>query len=107
MANPIQKRGALQFLAGVESQGWTSVRANLLAALKAAEKLTARRKTIIYVGDGYLRDRTNYLQVAREITRTNTAKARIHTIGVTPYVESEAFLKALAAMNGGTYKRID
>ena len=107
MATPDRKGGALHFLAARKSEGSTSIREDLLAALKSAGKLTSRRKTIIYVGDGYLRTRNDYTQVAREITNANVAKATIHTIGVTPYAESEAFLKALAAMNGGTYKRVE
>ena len=106
-ATPRQKGGAMDFLAARRAQGATSLKDDLLAALKSAAKLASRRKTVIYVGDGYLGSRSDYLQVAREITRTNIAKARIHTIGVTPYAESEAFLKALAAMNRGTYKRVD
>ncbi len=106
-ATPARKGGALQFLAARSSEGSTSIREDLLAALKSAGQLTSRRKTLIYVGDGYLRTRNNHAQVAREITSANVAKVVIHTIGVTPYPESEVFLKALAAMNGGTYKRVE
>ncbi len=106
-ASPGRKGGALHFLAARKSEGSTSIREDLLAALKSAGELTSPRKTIIYVGDGYLRIRNSHAQVAREITSANVAKVAIHTIGVTPYPESEAFLKALAAMNGGTYKRVD
>ncbi len=106
-ATPARKGGALQFLTARSSEGSTSIREDLLAALKSAGQLTSRRKTIIYVGDGYVRTRTDHAQVAREITSANVAKVVIHTIGVTPYPESEVFLKALAAMNGGTYKRVE
>ena len=106
-ASPGRKGGALHFLAARKSEGSTSLREDLLAALKSAGELTSPRKTIIYVGDGYLRTRNGHAQLAREITSANVAKVAIHTIGVTPYPESEAFLKALAAMNGGTYKRVD
>ena len=105
-ATPKQKRGALNFLAAGKVQGWTTIRVDLLAALKSAEKLTSRRKTIIYVGDGVLQDGRPWRQVVQEITNANTVRARIHTIGVSvSSLDADEFLKALAAKNGGTYKR--
>ena len=42
----------------------------------------------------------------QEIISANSGRAKIHTIGVTPDSGPEAFLKALAAKNGGRYRRV-
>ncbi len=73
--------------------------------LKFARSLPGKNKSLIYVGDGLLGRRDVEGPLA-EIRAMNTEKVAINTIGVNPYQHAEAFLKMLAAENGGTYRRI-
>ena len=108
LATALFKAGAVQFLSKLKSKGFTSVRHDLIEALKSATRLTSPRKAIIYVGDGFVgRDLNAMRRIVNEITSRNTMRARIHTVGVSPHPGAEEFLKNLAARNGGTYKRVE
>ncbi len=60
------------------------------------------------MGDGLVwGDSDEARKIVNEITSMNAGRAKIHTVGVSPYAHSEEFLKTLAARNGGTYKRVE
>ena len=108
LATAPAKSGAVQFLSTLNSVGRTSLRDDLIAALKAAANLTSARKAVIYVGDGFVSgNQEESRKVVNEITSRNAGRAIIHTVGVTPYAYAEEFLKTLAARNGGNYKRVE
>ena len=108
LATAPSKTGAAHFLSTVKSEGSTSVKDDLLEALESAARLTSPRRAIIYVGDGFVWGDSNEIKrLVNEITSRNALRARIHTVGVSPYPQAEEFLKNLAARNGGTYKRVE
>lgn len=108
LATAVAKAGAAQFLSTLKSEGRSSVRDDLIAAINAAAKLMSARKAVIYVGDGLVwGDLDEARKVVNEITLRNAGRAKIHTVGVSPYPQAEEFLKQLAARNGGTYKRVE
>ena len=81
----------------------------LIQALRYAEHSTAKRKQIILLGDGHTtcrgQNETQYgNETLAEITSRNKF-ARINTLGIGQDVR-EDWLKALAAQNRGTYRRV-
>jgi hypothetical protein len=116
-ASPGMKAAALGWVAGMSGGSGSCCELGLSRALRMANTCSARRKVIVYVGDGggtcsasglgeqqYL-DRTLAI-----ITGQNYQRAQINTIGVlmgTDRQMQERFLQQLARANGGTYKRIN
>ena len=105
-ATDVNKLNAASFLAGAPVAGTPSIQADLTAALRSAEQLPSARKTIIYVTKGVIIDNTAE-NILREVAVENRQHVKIDVIGVEPDAGGEAFLKALASQNGGTYRRVD
>ena len=116
-ASASMKSAALGWITGMRGGGGSCCQAGILTALRYANMSSAKRKVIIYVGDGggtcgasglgeqaYL-DRT--LQV---VESQNYQRAQINAVGVlmgNSRQTQERFLQNLARQNGGTYKRIN
>jgi hypothetical protein len=113
LANPAMKAAALSWVAGQPGGNGSCCQKGFVAALQAANLSTARRRVIVYVGDGggtCAGDEDSYLrQCLALVVSQNYNHAQVNTIGVlmdANRVRQEDFLKAMAAANGGTYKRI-
>ena len=84
----------------------------LMTGLQLANRSKARRKVLVYLGDGGGTcggaDEAQYLQrTLSTITAQNYQRLRINTIGVVDVSSiGDSFLRRLAASNGGTYTRI-
>jgi hypothetical protein len=116
-ASPPMKAAALAWITGIQGGRGSCCELGLLQALRMANLSAARRKVVIYVGDGGGQCRNsgigeqNYLErTLQTVSTQNYQRAQINTIGVlmgTDRVMQEMFLQALARMNRGTYKRIN
>ncbi len=116
-ASASMKSAASGFITSVRGGRQSCCQAGILTALRYANMSSARRKVIVYVGDGggtcsasglgeqaYL-DRT--LQV---VESQNYQRAQINAVGVlmgNSRQTQERFLQNLTRQNGGTYKRIN
>lgn len=111
-AESATKQSAKMFVVGTPPGVGTCGLQALQAALRMASQAASRRKVIVYLSDGggtcMGADEAEYLKkTLAAVTAQNYERIRIHTIGVldlTPL--GEAFMKRLAAANGGTYTRI-
>jgi Mg-chelatase subunit ChlD len=112
-ANPAAKTSGIAFVQSADRGRGSCPQTGLSAALQMANLCSARRKVIVYVGDGggtcaggnsegeYLK------QTLAAVSAQNWQRVRIDAIGVLQIgPEQERFLKSLAAQNGGTYTRI-
>jgi len=81
----------------------------LAQALRYAEQSTAKRKQIIVLGDGHTtcrgQDEAKYGKETLIETASRNRFAHINTLGIGQDVQ-EDWLKALAAQNRGTYRRV-
>jgi hypothetical protein len=111
-ATPSVKEGALAFLAALEPMEGSCPHLGLLEALESLELSTVKANAIVYVGNAQAECEERYeatylLETLETVTRENHGRARIQAISVlNPAKLGEAFLKALAARNGGEYWRI-
>jgi hypothetical protein len=116
-ATPQQKQAALAFISGIQVGGGSCCQKGLLEALRYANVCSAKRKVIIYVGDGGGTCRSSGLDEASYQAQTlqlvqtqNYQRVIINTVGVLMHTQQpfhEQFLKTLAQQNGGTYRRIN
>jgi hypothetical protein len=106
------KQSAVGFVNSVFAGSGSCVRAGLLAALDFADQSTARRKVIVYLGDGggtcQAADEATYLNGTLDAVRErNQGEVQINTMCILSCSTfGTDFLKRLAAENGGTYTRI-
>jgi Mg-chelatase subunit ChlD len=111
-ATASHKQAAISFINGVESGHGSCCQKGLLEALRFANTCSARRKVIVYVGDGggtcSGANEADYLKQTLLTVKTNNYQhVTINTIGVLELPPlNERFLRDLAAQNGGTYRRI-
>ena len=112
-ASPEMKDGAASFVQSAVAGYGSCCREGLVAGLQLANQSTAKRKVILYVGDGggtcYGSDEATYLRQALvEISNRNEQRVPIHCFGLVDSWPTlgEEFLKELAKANGGTYTRI-
>ena len=87
------------------------VREGLLESIKIADRSTARRNVIIWLGDGGTQcaghDRTQYgQQTLVLVAAANYKRHAINTICVGSDQVDEKWCQTLASMNNGTYKRV-
>ena len=113
-ANPGMKGAALSWVANMRGGRGSCMMEGVREALQFANLATAKRKVIVYVGDGggtcNGSNETNYLrQMVGTITAQNYQRVQINCIGVmmSGRATQESFLKALAAANGGTYRQLN
>lgn len=108
-ANPGMKASAMSFVQSVQNGAGSCVQQGLATILRMANMATARRKVIVYLGDGRGHcqggDETTYLKNAlSSISAQNVQRVTINCIMVLDVSAiGEDFMKRLAAMNSGTY----
>ncbi len=110
-ANSNMKSTATAFITSIQPGKGTCVAKGLTECLNFANQSPARRNQIILLTDGYTTcpgfDAEEYARrTLAEITARNYKRHAIHTICVGNEV-NEVFPKTLAAMNNGTYKRLN
>jgi Mg-chelatase subunit ChlD len=111
------KSAALSFINGIGRGGGSCMMQGIRAALEIANLGTARRKVLVYVGDGggtcsisgagedaYLKE------MVATVTAANYQRLPINTIGVmmgSTRTTQENYMKQLSAANGGSYRRVN
>ena len=110
-ANASGKASAIAWVTAVPKGGGSCVQQGLVHALKFANQSSAKRKVVVYLGDGgghCSGDQAQYLaQTLGVVKGQNFQRAQINAIGVLQLERiAEAFLRSLAAQNGGTYTKI-
>jgi hypothetical protein len=114
-ASPETKSAARAWLDSVPGGSGSCVCKGLVAAIRTVNLSPSQRKVIVYVGDGGgtcsggFQERSYLAHTLEVVTKENFERAEINTIGVlvnTGNSIQEAFLKNLAAANGGRYRRI-
>jgi len=116
-ANSSMKAAALGWVTGVQGGGGSCCQAGLLQALNFANLASAKRKVVVYVGDGGGTCSASGINEQQYLDRTiqavgaaNYQRAQINTVGVLMGADrqmQERFLQNLARQHGGTYKRIN
>ncbi len=111
-ANSAMKASAVAWVNAIPNGGGSWVQAGLIQALKFANLSSARRKVVVYLGDGggYCLgvDESQYLQRTLAVVKSqNFQRAQINTIGVVNVSGlGENFLRSLASGNGGSYVKV-
>jgi HEAT repeat protein len=105
------KEAALSFIDSAKGGSGSCPLVGFQKALDFAEKSTARRKVIVYIGDGGGTcggvSESDYLEHTFEtIAARNQGKVEIHALGVGTGGLLEGFLLYLSEKNGGTYTRL-
>lgn len=107
------KAEAIAWVQEVTFGGGSCIRSGLLQGLEYARSSTARRRVLIYVGDGggtcggieseYLAD------TVESVTRENAGQTPVHCVGVLMEGRTlqESYLRQLAVRNGGAYRRVN
>ncbi len=114
-ANATWKKAAAAWISTIGEGAGSCCQEGLLAGLQFANSANARRKTIVYIGDGGGTCRganeTTYLENALEaVRRRNSNNAQINTIGVimgSNRPMQERFLRQLARQTRGNYRRLN
>jgi Mg-chelatase subunit ChlD len=114
-ASAERKNAALAWIDSVAGGGGSCMFEGLRSALDMANRSPAKRRVIVYVGDGGgtcrgANEREYLERTVVEITRQNVQDLEIDCVGVRMSDRRrmhEGFLRRLAAANGGTYRRID
>ena len=109
-ATSSMKASGMNWLQSVPGGGGSCCQQGLIEALKYSNTSSARRKVVIYVGDGGgqcngANEDTYISQTLSVVKAQNFQRAQVNSIGVMMQgrVRQEQFLKTLARMNGGTY----
>ncbi len=111
-ANSAMKASAISWVNAVPNGGGSCCQAGLIQALKFANTSSARRKVVVYLGDGGGHcngaNQQNYLNQTLSVVKSmNFQRAQINAIGVLDVSSiGENFLRALASGNGGSYVKI-
>ena len=109
------KSGALGWIAGVPGGEGSCMASGLREALHFAQRSSARKKVIVYVGDGGgtcigSNERQFLERMVDEITNANSERAQINCVGVMMgggRSLQEQFMRDLCGRNGGTYSSIN
>jgi len=110
-ASAANKAATLAWAQAMEpSQRSTCLLEGLKAAIEVVSRATVKKKAILFLSDGKAtcvgQDSVTYTErTLREVKELNSQRVPIHALGL-GYDAAEHFLKALAAENGGTYRRI-
>ena len=105
-SNPAMKASGLNFVTSVAGGSGSCMQKGFVEVLKFANLSTAKRKVIIYVGDG-AGSCAGHQAILSMVKSQNYQRAQVNTIGVLD-VEgaNERFLRQLAGSNGGSYTYI-
>ena len=115
-ANPAMKGAALSWINGMGRGGGSCMMQGLREALQFANLASAKRKVIVYVGDGggtcpgRTGSEQQYLQnMVTTITAQNYQRIQINCIGVlmNGRTTQRNYMKLVASANGGTYREIN
>lgn len=114
-ANPGMKSAALSWISGMAGGSGSCMMEGVREALSMANLASAKRKVVVYVGDGggtcHGANEQDYLRkMVGIITSQNYQRVQINCVGVlmgTSRTVQENFMKQLAASNGGSYRRIN
>jgi hypothetical protein len=113
-ATQAMKGAGIAFINGTPGGAGSCCQKGLLNALRFANLSTSKRKVIVYVGDGGGHcggdESTYHRQTLANVVQQNYQRAQVNTIGVLMQgnaAHREQFLRQLATMNNGTYKRIN
>jgi len=112
-ASAAMKDAATAFIQATVQNPGTCVKAGLLEGLGMAKASGARRKVLVYVGDGGGtcggNDEATYLRMTLEgVAEANRGQVQIHAVGVlSPSALGVDFMQRLARDNSGIYTRID
>ena len=107
-----KKQGAVGWVQGMVGGRGSCSQQGLVAAIEFANKSSARRKTVIYVGDGggtcKGADEATYLnQTLGVVSQRNYQRASINCIGVLDIPDrNRRFMQNLSRSNNGTYTEI-
>jgi hypothetical protein len=110
-ATVAMKAAATAFINSTPGGAGSCCQKGLLNALRFGNLSSVKRKVVVYVGDGGGTcggDEATYLERTLAIVaQHNYQRVQINTIGVlmTGRAAQEQFLRRLAAMNNGTYRR--
>jgi Mg-chelatase subunit ChlD len=111
-ATEAMKQAAKSFVNSQDRARGSCCMTGMLEGLRLANRGKARRKVLVYLGDGGGTcggtNEAQYLEKALStITGQNHQRIRINTIGVVDVSSiGDNFLRRLAAANGGSYTRI-
>ncbi len=111
-ADSYMKSAGFNWVQSVHGGAGSCCREGILAALQYANVSSARRKVIVYVGDGggtcAGANEESYLEQTLAIVKTqNFQRTQINAIGLLPIGQIQAeFLSRLTAQNDGTFIRI-
>jgi Mg-chelatase subunit ChlD len=111
-ATPSMKSAGISWVNSAQGSHGSCCQAGLIAGLQMANQASAKRKVLVYLGDGGGTcsgvDEGTYLnQTLAVVTSQNFQRITINTIGVLSYGQiQEKFLRNLASANGGTYTKI-
>lgn len=109
------KSAALSWISGMAGGSGSCMMEGVREALSMANLASAKRKVVVYVGDGggtcHGANEQDYLRkMVGIITSQNYQRVQINCVGVlmgTSRTVQENFMKQLAASNGGSYRRIN
>ena len=110
------KAAALSFINGIPGGGGSCIMQGIREALQFANLARAKRKVLVYVGDGgghcsaSGQGQQAYLQnMVSTITSQNYQRVQINCIGVlmSGRTMERNYLKLVASANGGTYREIN
>jgi len=111
-ASEAMKQAGKGFVDSVPGGSGTCCMQALMAALQFANRAKSKRKVIVYLSDGGgtcngAGDADYCNKMIATVTGQNYQRVKINTILVlNPVGGGEAFMRRLAAANGGTYTRI-
>ncbi|MBI4604536.1 MAG: VWA domain-containing protein [Planctomycetes bacterium] len=112
-ANPGMKSSAISYVQSIPGGSGSCPQIGLTAALQMANSCSAKRKVIVYLGDGggtcpgSSGEGEYHRQTLAAVAAQNWQRIQINAIAVLqPNASAEQFLRNLAAQNGGTYTRI-
>jgi len=111
-ANPGMKSSAISFVNAIPGGAGSCCQQGMAAGLQMANMATAKRKVLVYLGDGggtcQGADESTYLKnTLGAVAAQNFQRIQINTIGIlNPGPINEDFMKRLASGNGGTYRRV-
>ena len=111
-ANPSMKAGAISWVQTVAGGVGSCCQEGLIAALTFANSAPAKRKVVVYVGDGGgtckgQNEQTYLTSTLAAFKGANFQRAQCNAIGVLEVGASqERFLRSLASSNGGSYTKV-
>jgi hypothetical protein len=113
-ASASMKSAALGWITGMRGGRGSCCQLGLLTALRYANMSSAKRKVIVYVGDGGgtcngESETAYHARTLQAVASQNYQRAQINAVGVLMggRTNQERFLQNLVRQHGGTYKRIN